>query len=332
MAALPFFPEKLRPWAFVGAMTLMAMPDSSAMSAIQAYAGRIFNPEDRIAVMARRLAWGQPVALIITTAMGALLKYSPFGDSQSARLVLYQITFVVASALSITEILAFRRLRVIGGTHTFNSKVSTSLRRMAGDKRFMAFFVCSAAFHFGWMMGWPLMSVWQVEYLHADEGWLAAFSVTGTATMFFSYGLWRRIIRRRGLGLTLGLATLGQTLNPVLSAFADTLPLQIVIQLFMGFFTAGVNAAFISGLLNYSPETEDKLSFSAVYNVAIYSIQLISQVLGQVLYHAAGIRGALFLVSAVRLAGAASFLYFFSREHRIPGSDGTQPGDVREAT
>jgi hypothetical protein len=281
--------------------------------------------------MARRLAWGQPVALIVTTAMGALLKYSPFGDSESARLTLYQITFVMSSALGIAEILAFRRLRAIGGTQTFNSKVSVSLRRMVGDRRFMAFFLCSAAFHFGWMMGWPLISVWQVTYLKADEGWLAAFTVVGTATMFFSYGLWRRIMVRRGLGLTLGLATLGQALNPVLSAFADTLPLQIVIQVFMGFFTAGVSAAFIGGLLHYSPETEDKLSFSAVYNVALYSIQVISQALGQVLYHAVGIRGALFLDGAARLAGAATFLYFFSREHRIPGAVGAEAGGIEEA-
>lgn len=313
LAFLPALPEALRPWLFLALASLMAMPDAAAQSTIQAYAGRVFSPQDRSGVLSRRLAWGQPV-IILAGSIGLLLRTA--GADELLRLRFYQGAFLLAFGLGMSEAAALFRFRRMAGGQPYGARLGDSLRRMLRDRRFLAFFVCSLIFHFGWMMGWPLFSVWQVIDLKADEGWLFGFSAVASLTMFLSYGFWRRLTERRGLGLVLALSTLGQAVNPVVIALCDTLPLQLACQLFTGFFTAGVNAALIAGLLGYSPETDDKVSFAAMYNVSLFIIQVISQTLGQALFHAVGIKAAMYLVALVRLLGAGAFLILFARGGR----------------
>lgn len=315
-AGVPFLPEGMRPWGLVLATSLIVMFETLSQSALQAYLGHALDIGSRASAISRRMASGQAVIVAVVLASGALLRFLP-GPS---RLPVYQGLLAFGFCLGLAEIVAFRRLVSSAGPQYMQTKVGPSLRRMAKDRGFLAFAGSALVFYFGWQLGWPLFSVWQVKYLRADEAWMSALSVASGVVMFASYPAWRRIIDKRGLSFALGLATLGQAVNPVFICLADSMPLQLACTLFTGFFTAGVSVGFLAGLMGASPESDDRICYAAAYNTAINLCQVVSQQLGLVIFHATDIRAAMLIDAAIRGFGAGAFILLWMKGARPSGA------------
>jgi hypothetical protein len=129
------------------------------------------------------------------------------------------------------------------------------------------------------------------------------------------------------LGAALGLSTLGQAINPIVIVLANTLPLQLAVQVFTNFFTAGVVVSFLAAQLATSPDTDDKIGFMAIYNTAINLVQVLAQMLGLILYKATNIWTSMYVDAGVRLIGALAFVALFRDFGRIgPGGVSVKRG------
>ncbi len=323
-ALVPFLPPQARAWGFIILSSLTGMADAAGQSALQAYIGQAIAGSERAKALSRRLAAGQTTVVITLVVSALVLRVLP---SLGIELILlYQCLFLCAFVLSLVELRSYRALIRSGGVHGLTTGLRLSLKRMLGDKRFLSFAGCSLLFHFGWQLGWPIFSVWQVSYLKADELWLGIFTLVGSLVMFGAYPVWRRIIDKRGLGFALGMATLGQALNPVLIALSNTLPLQALCQVSTAFFTAGVSVSLLAGLLASSPDGGDRISYAAAYNTALYVCQVVSQQIGLLIYRATSIRAAMFIDSGLRVFGAAAFILLWLKGRRAPRVPDPVPG------
>lgn len=314
-AMVPLLPASWQPMAFLILFSLLNSPDAISQSSIQSYLGTAFPVEARHDTFSKRLAVGQLVIAVTVLASGLILRGLPRTDAE--RIVLYQLVFLASFGIGLLEFRAFKIFRGLAGTQAVSFNLRTTFRRMAGEKRFLKFMACSLLFNLGWTGGWPLIAVWQVKFLHADEIWLAMIAVISSLVCFFSYGFWRNFITKRGLGPALGLSTLGQAINPVVIILANTLPLQLVVQIFTNFFTAGVVVSFLAAQIATSPDTDDKIGFMAIYNTAINLVQVLAQILGLVLYKATNIWTSMYVDAAVRLVGAVAFVALFRDFGRI---------------
>jgi MFS family permease len=310
-AFVPFLPGTVRPWAYIIVISLIVMPEVASQSALQAYLGQAFSEKERASALSKRLAFGQVVVALAVLASGAVLRFLP--GAGVPVLAVYQCIFAFSFCLSIGEMSAFKRLIRLGGPQRLDAPVGPALGRMVRDRRFMAFAGGVLVFYFGWQMGWPLFSVWQVKYLGADEGWLAVYALIGAGVQFASYIVWRGIIERRGLAFSLAMSTLGQAINPVVIALCDSAFLQAPCQLYTGFFTAGIVVCFMAGFLGASPDSGERIVYAAVYNTAINLCQVFSQQTGLFIYKATDIRTAIVIDAAVRCVGAGAFVFLWIR-------------------
>jgi hypothetical protein len=310
-AFIPFLPAALRPWAFIIVVSLIAMPEAASQSALQAYLGQAFGENERASAFSKRLAIGQIMVATAVMGAGAVLRFLP--GLGLPVIAIYQCIFAFSFCLSLGEMAVFRRLIKLGGPQRLETAVGPALGRMARDKRFMAFAAAILIYYFGWQMGWPLFSVYQVKYLSADEGWLAIYSIIAAGVQFAGYIAWRHIIEKRGLAFSLVLATLGQALSPVVIALCSSAFLQAPCQLYTAFFTAGIVVCFMAGFLEASPDSGDRIVYAAVFNTAINLCQVLSQQLGLMVYKATDIRFAIYADAALRFAGAGAFVWLWMR-------------------
>lgn len=304
---VPLLPEAMQAVAFVTLFSLMSMPEAAGQSGMHSHLGHVFSSTERSTAIARRSRVSIPFSLAITIGTGLVLRYLPGTDSE--RIMLYQLSFLVAFLLALYELFTFLRLKGPVAPAPEPLKLRPALKSIRHNRAFLGFALASLVFHFGWQMGWPLFGVWHIKYLHADEWWLAVFTVVSSLTMFFAYGFWNRFQQRFGLALSLVACTLGQALNPFFIGAAQDLVLQAIFQIPTGFFTAGVVSIFLASILESTPNDNTRVVYFAVYNTFLYVSQVISQELGQILAANFGVQNAIFLDGGARLVGVAAFGY-----------------------
>ena len=157
-------------------------------------------------------------------------------------------------------------------------------------------------------MGWPLFTVYQIEYLMADETWLTILSVTSSIVMLFSFGYWSKIINKKGNKYAAAFATAGMAATPVLYVLSHNLVVLTLAGLIMGFFTAGTTTVILNYLLEVSPE-KDRIMYVSVHATLTNVTLFIGPLIGNWVLKASSIYIALLVTALMRFIGSATFMY-----------------------
>lgn len=187
--------------------------------------------------------------------------------------------------------------------------IKTEIRVVLAHKQYFRYNLCSVLFHFGWQMGWPLFTIYQVKHLGADNFWMALFAVTQGIASFLSYQWWGHYADRVGNIRGLVLATAGMAINPIFYALSNQLWMIALFSMSMGFFVAGTVLILFNSLLEVSPK-EHRTKFIAYNNTLINLSAAIAPFIGNIAADILGIKGALLATAAVRAAGAFAFAWF----------------------
>src|SRR5690606_20568791 len=147
-------------------------------------------------------------------------------------------------------------------------KLGKSITSIFHHREFVLFLICSLLLHFSWQMGWPLFNLYQIEYLKADEKWLALINVSNALAMVLAYNLWSWLIRIKGYNLTPAIPVLGMALSPAAYALTHTLALLTVMNILIGIFVAGITVLILGSLLESAPADEVMLC-TAVHQTLI---------------------------------------------------------------
>ena len=316
-AFVPFLPGAIQPIAFVLLTSLMNFPESVSTTALQSFAADVFDEKRRATAIAARNKYSSFVSFINLLILGQIIKV--LGTTTQRTIEIYQIFFIIAFLLGIYEIMTFTKLKETNTIQQERIEILPALREVFSNRVFMKFMLCSLLFHFGWQMGWPLFSIYQIKYLAADESWITILGVSSGVVMFFSYSPWEKIIRKRGNQFAIALATFGMAATPVLYAWSPNLYVLMLSGLVMGFFTSGTITVVLNSLLEAAP-SKTRLIYVAVHATMTNITLFFAPLVGGYILERSNIYMALYICAFARFVGSFSF---FIRQRSSAKKDNT---------
>jgi Na+/melibiose symporter-like transporter len=316
-ALVPFAPAHWQPILFVLLIGFMNLPDSLSQMIIQELPARYFTDRDRSVAIAKRNQYSVPALLIVTLVSGQILSYLPKTESQ--RLLIYQLFFIVSFVFGVLEVISFSKLSREKSMIAKNSSVIAflpTIKKIFQNKKFLRFFGCSLLFHFGWQMGWSLFSIYQIEVLGANEWWMGLISISSATAMFFSYRFWSKQILKHGNTPILGIVTIGMAVTPLLYVASKDLYTMTFLSLITGIFTSGTVTVLQNTLLEVSP-TDNRILYIGVYQTVINISLMTAPMVGHEFLQLRGIVFALCMTSFFRILGSISFFIRYKKlKHR----------------
>jgi MFS family permease len=309
-AFIPFLRSSLQPMAFVLLSALMNFPESVSSTALQSFSGDIFVEEIRPTAISMRNKFSTLAQIVSVLIVGRILK--EFSSLENEIIMVYQIFFVLAFIIGLFEIWTFNKIKETSCAPKLSINLKDSFAEIFSNKKYIGFLICSLLFHFGWQMGWPLFSIYQIKYLGADEWWLTILTVTSSLVMFFSFGYWKKLIHKKGNSFVISTATLGMAATPLLFAISPDLYVITITGLVTGFFTAGTITGLLTSLLEVTPD-KNRILYIGVH-VTLTNITLfLAPTLGDFILAHTNIYLALCATAFFRLIGS---IFFFIRNNK----------------
>lgn len=307
-ALMPFVPASIAPWLFVIIFAIKNLPESISQTAFQGFTGDLFDDDFRSTAISLRNKLGTPIAIVISLLAGYIFRAFPRNDSE--RLTYYQVFFIASMIFGIFEIISFMKIKEpINKIPSGTINIKAVFKEMRNQKKFISFTMSSLLFYFAWQMGWPLINIYEVVNLGADELWLSLIFVVTSIASYIGYGYWNKMIQKRGNAIVVSITTLGMAFNPVLLAICPNLYWVCAISSITGFFTAGNVTVLLNALLEAIPQ-ENRVVYVGTYNTLINISLMISPIVAHGVLKLTGIFWALIIVSVIRLIG--SFVFYMN--------------------
>lgn len=329
LAFVPFLPPLIQATMFVVFVGIMRVPGAIAEIGWQSFWADIVPEEHRGHAMARRSRISSFVGMIVTFGAGRILATLPQTDAE--RIQFYQVFFILAFLFSIFEV--YNHLRIQEPRHEEQEKEAARLNQIPllkrfrllyasfqdtpQAKRFLVFSICSIIFHFGWQMGWPLFTLYQIKNLNSNEFWLALISVIGSLVSIVAYTPWNRFAARYGHDRALTVTAVCMAITPILYAVSPNLPILALMNVMVGVSTAGFTMILFNVSLNEAPRFQRTL-YIACYNTIISISAIIAPNIGVFFTDLWGIHLALLITAFFRFVGAGAFFWRY-RYHAKQG-------------
>lgn len=306
-ALLPLLPINNKSFYFVVLVGLMNLPGALAIMGYQSTIGDIFLPIERNSAMSLRNRYSDLSKLIIVFLSGQFLQQ--FAQNNETSIKAYQLIFLIAFIIALGEVFTFMQFKNIpkNNVNIHKSNILKELiKDLSNQKHFLSFVLCSLIFHFGWQMGWPLFSIYQINYLHADEGWLGIINVVASLASILTVTRWSILADSKSNTFALSLATLGMSITPILYTIARSLKIFTILNILPGACTAGTLLILFNLLLEVTPE-KNRTIYIALYTTLINISATISPLIGIWIKNNTNIYFTLCIVGILRLIGSISF-------------------------
>lgn len=295
IAFVPFLPPELRPIIFVALISIMNFPDALSQTSLQGFLGSVFDGRVRAEAISLRNQFGYFIIPIVTTLTGIVISFLPRDDSQ--KITYYQVFFVIAFLIGMLEIIIFRRFDE-KPDHTEKIPVS-ALIKVFRDTKFLKFCISYLLVTFTWHAGWSLGNIFPIQYLGADEIWLAVMSLASGLGSFLSASYWSRLIRKKGNSLALAIASCFLSIN-MFGMVVQQLWFLIPAWFVGGIGTIGINICILNGALTATPD-QDRLLYLGVYNTGTNLSLFIAPLFSLMIMRKIGILNMIILVGCLRI-------------------------------
>ncbi|MCL2699246.1 MAG: MFS transporter [Defluviitaleaceae bacterium] len=322
IAFVPTFPIELQPLLFILFISLMNLPEAVAQTSLQSFLGVVFDGRVRSTAITLRNKFGNIAVPAITLATGLIIGLLPRSDAE--RILYYQSFYVAAFIISLFEISRFLKLKELP-LKKMASPLPTPVEeepkskpgfktalQITKEPKFKLFLITTMVFQFTWQAGWPIVTIYQIKTLGANELWLAAFAVIAGITSFLCAGRWNKLIYKRSNGLALIIAAFFMAVNMFLFAAAPSLPVLLIVSVFTGISTIGLNITLLNGMLEATP-SENRIIAIAVYNTFANISLFLSPFFANAILELTGITNALMLIGVARALAGGLLLVVYLR-------------------
>lgn len=309
LALLPFIirEETRRPLVFVVMIAMMNIPGAVANVSWQSFIGNVIPEDLRAKAFATRNQLMGLCGVLASLIAGRIM-------SQLLFPVGFQAMFFVGFVLALLEIGAFLRLdeppsrpkQMVRGTGGLAERLKKTWQGARNYPGYWRFAGASLVFHFGWQMGWPLFTKYQVQELNATPSWISVISVCTTIGSIVAYPLWARLSERYSSKSMLVFSAMGMALTPLLYAISTRLWMLAALNIVVGVSVAGMLLLLFNTLLEVSPE-HGRTQYIAYHNTATSVTAVVAPYAGIAIVAAAGIRWALVGSAIARGMGALAF-------------------------
>ena len=311
MAFIPLWSEGARPWVFVLTIGLLNFPEALAQTSLQNFLGTVFTGPTRATAISLRNKFGNVVVLLVTLITGLIITYAPRDDQQ--RMVCYQVFFVLSFLVGMLEVFVFRKFKEDKPATPPSKTNIRILGKVLKNKVFLPYLVTTIIFQFTWMAGWSLTNLYQLKVLGATEIWFTLFSVATGLGSFFTAGFWNKWIQRKGNHTALFIAAVTMSVNSLLMALSPNLIVMMLVCVFSGFSTIGVNTTILNGVLNSTPD-EDRIVYIGTYNTFANLSLFISPLFSNLLLEFVSVTTTMFIVSGMRLCASLVLFVMMRRQ------------------
>lgn len=308
IAFVPLLPEQLRPIAFVLLISFMNFPEALSQTSLQGFLGSVFDGEVRAQAISLRNQYGNFIIPVVTIVTGLIITVFPKDDTQ--RILFYRAFFAASFIIGLLEIKTFRKFQEssAGGAAIRLEAIGKVLR----NAEFLRFSIPTLVATFTWHMGWSLGGIFPIQYLGANEMWLAVMGLAAGAGSFFSAARWNRLIHKKGNQVALALSIVIASLSMFGMVVFPNLWLYIPIWVANGIGTIGINIGVLNGLLSVTPD-EDRLLYLGVYNTGVNLSLFIAPLVSLLLIRGIDIVATIYLVGSLRVA-AGLIMYLYSKK------------------
>ncbi len=309
--------ESRRPLLFVAMIAIMNIPGAVANVAWQSFIGNVIPGDRRAMAIATRNQLMGFCGVIASLIAGKVMDNLNFP-------VGFQVMFFIGFVLALLEIAAFLRIEETPAEQParaprqqagLGAKLRHSWQVMKGYPGYWRFAAASLTFYFGWMMGGPLFTKYQVQELHTTSTWVSIISVCSTIGSVLVYPIWARLSERYGNKRLLIFSTMGMAFTPVFYAISTQPWMLAALSVVVGFATAGTLLMLFNGLLEVSPE-QDRTQYIAYHNTATGVVSVLSPYVAIAMVAAGGIRMALLGAAFFRGLGALAFMAVYLIERK----------------
>lgn len=317
MAGVPMLPESWpRSIIFVFLLGAMNLPGSIYTNGFNSSLGDVFTPAQRSAALANRNRASEITRLIVTAVSGLLMALP---QDEAGVMVIYQIYFVVAFAVGLLEVVAYKRFRFTapnGENHekitveSFIRSMKESFKFSFTDKTFIRYIFASLAFYIGWQYGWPLFINYSNTYLGALEKHLAIYSIIQALSSVFASSIWLWVSKRLNPFQAIVAATFGMAVTPFVYIVCDSLLTLPIAYFFSGFFVIGTVMNFLMILLEITPE-ENRTAIMSIHATLVAIFQIIMPLISVWVLDYTNIKQSLAISGTLRFIGCFALFAFY---------------------
>jgi MFS family permease len=163
-------------------------------------------------------------------------------------------------------------------------------------------------------MAWPLFSIYQIKFAHANGLWISLFAVANQLAQIVSFKWWGRMSDRYGILKMLFLSSVGMFLAPFLTILSTNLIYLTVINLVTGLTLSGTVLLLFNQLLAATPKAFRSAGI-ANYNILLSIVGFVAPEFGVLLLNHFGMTMAMMSSVVFRTLGAFLFLGLFYLEN-----------------
>ncbi len=308
VAAAPLLPQ---PWqaGFVVYLTAAgAIPTAIATMSFTSVFADVVAPKDRARVVSVRNALLAASTTLTVLIAGQALDVLPFPLG-------YQAVFAVAFAASMVSLYYLARIVIPqsqGAQEAAPPREDLDLRRslesILSQRDYVRFTMAAFMFHWGLHFPIPLYSIYRVRSLGLSEGWIGALSMLESAVTIVAYFAWGRLAQRRSSRFILLAGALLVSTFPIGTALSSSPWPLLFVAAIAGLAAPAFNLGLFNGLLDVAP-AERRATFVAVFNMLMNIAAFVSPLLGTTVADSLGIREALLVGGALRIAGVVAVVY-----------------------
>jgi MFS family permease len=296
-AFAPFFPPHLQPLWLIVSVSLPALPQGIAAVAFFVVMRGSIDPSHMTHLLSRRQLAVNICVAVAALTFGLWLKGVPFPLN-------YQVMFLVAFALSLGSLYHCIRIRVEDQKRATAEMASVISKPVApkpvvirrATKSFAQTLVkpwrstsfrrvgfLTALIHISFFFLVPVVPLFLVNHLGADEGYMAVFALVELAAGATASILAPRVTARIGTRPMIALAMVGTALSAIIIALAPNLYIALFAAIFSGgCWTAAAGVGIFTYFVDNTP-AEEMSTYSTAFHQVIGMSVFIGPMLGSLL-------------------------------------------------
>lgn len=261
---LLWFPLVLIPWvvpqpyqapAFVALLTFRFLPILVFSAGFDSALADMVPPRLRAQVFSWRNIIATAAVIVSLALVRPWLELAVFPLN-------YQVVYLIGGIAGMVSQVFLRRIQVPDSLPRVPAerRRGMSLRAMrdavAGNRQYVRFLTNSLVANSGAYLASPLYILYYVRTLNASDGWIATATLAANIAAMVGYVVWRRFLPRLGESKTLRGTFPLTGLYPLLIALSGSLNGVILVILWYGVISPGLNLSHYNTLLEVCPPSE----------------------------------------------------------------------------
>jgi len=317
VALVPFFFRRFQAEAVVYITALGTIPGAVSNVAFTAMLADVVPPQDRAHVVSVRNVLLSVVTTLAVIAAGKALDILPFPVS-------YQLIFLLAFLTSLLSLYYVGRIVIPDrepprqeAVRSEHLDLRRSVQTILAQRDYVRFTVASFLYHWGLYFPIPLYAIYKVRTLHISEGWIGALAMLESGVTIVAYYIWGRLAEKHGSLFVLLLGLLGVCFYPIGTALSSNVWPLLLVSFVAGIAAPAFNLGLFNGLLEVTPAAR-RATYLAIFNTLMNIPAFVSPILGTTMAGSLGIRMALWIGGAARIAGFLAFAYLHGLHSSLP--------------